>query len=32
LDCVFPLEKFEEAFKRLESGHSRGKVVLDLLA
>jgi NADPH:quinone reductase-like Zn-dependent oxidoreductase len=32
LDSVFPLERFEEAFKRLESGHSRGKIVLDLLA
>ena len=32
LDSVWPLEKFEEAFKRLDSGHARGKVVIDLFA
>jgi NADPH:quinone reductase-like Zn-dependent oxidoreductase len=30
VDSVFPLEKFEEAFKRVDSGHARGKVVFDL--
>jgi NADPH:quinone reductase-like Zn-dependent oxidoreductase len=32
LDSVFPLEKYEAAFKRLDSGHARGKVVIDLFA
>ncbi len=30
LDSVYPLEKFEEAVARLESGKARGKVVLDM--
>ncbi len=30
LDSVFSLEKFEEAFAKLESGKTRGKVVLDM--
>lgn len=30
LDAVYPLEQFQEAFKRAESGKTRGKVVLDL--
>jgi NADPH:quinone reductase-like Zn-dependent oxidoreductase len=30
LDSVFPLDRFQEAFKKLESGRTRGKVVLDL--
>ncbi|KAE9375130.1 putative zinc-binding oxidoreductase [Stipitochalara longipes BDJ] len=30
LDSVFPLGRFQEAFKKLESGKTRGKVVLDL--
>jgi len=30
LDSVYPLEKFEEAIERLESGKTRGKVVLDM--
>ncbi|PWY82049.1 NAD(P)-binding protein [Aspergillus heteromorphus CBS 117.55] len=30
VDSVWPLEKFHEAFKRLDTGHSRGKVVFDL--
>ncbi|KAH7416851.1 hypothetical protein BKA64DRAFT_701641 [Cadophora sp. MPI-SDFR-AT-0126] len=30
LDSVFPLERFEDAIKRLESGKTRGKVVLDM--
>jgi NADPH:quinone reductase-like Zn-dependent oxidoreductase len=29
VDSVWPLEKFEEAFERLDSGHAKGKVVLD---
>jgi NADPH:quinone reductase-like Zn-dependent oxidoreductase len=29
LDSVFPLERFEEAFEKLESGRTRGKIVLD---
>ncbi|KAG0647331.1 putative zinc-binding [Hyphodiscus hymeniophilus] len=32
LDSVWPLEKFEDAFKKLASGHARGKVVIDMLA
>ena len=32
LHSVWPLEKFEEAFKVADSGHARGKVVIDLLA
>ncbi|CEJ58890.1 hypothetical protein PMG11_07535 [Penicillium brasilianum] len=30
VDSVWPLEQFEEAFKRLDGGHSRGKIVFDL--
>lgn len=30
VDSVWPLEQFEEAFKRLDTGHARGKIVLDL--
>lgn len=30
LDSVWPLEQFEEAFKRLDSGHARGKIIIDL--
>jgi NADPH:quinone reductase-like Zn-dependent oxidoreductase len=32
LDSVFPFEKYQEAFKRLDSGHARGKVVIDIFA
>lgn len=30
LDSVFPIDHFQEAFRRLESGKTKGKVVLDL--
>jgi NADPH:quinone reductase-like Zn-dependent oxidoreductase len=30
VDSVWPLEQFEEAFKRLDGGHARGKIVFDL--
>ena len=30
VDSVWPLEQYEEAFRRLASGHSRGKIILDL--
>ncbi|KAK9326645.1 hypothetical protein V1520DRAFT_350872 [Lipomyces starkeyi] len=30
VDSVWPLEQFGEAFKRLDSGHARGKIILDL--
>ncbi|KAH8799689.1 hypothetical protein F5884DRAFT_113948 [Xylogone sp. PMI_703] len=30
LDSVYPLEKFEEAFAKVESGRTRGKVALDM--
>jgi NADPH:quinone reductase-like Zn-dependent oxidoreductase len=30
VDSVWPLEQFEEAFKRMDSGHARGKIILDL--
>lgn len=30
LDSVFPLDRFQEGFNKLESGRTRGKVVLDL--
>ncbi|KAK9327055.1 hypothetical protein V1520DRAFT_349839 [Lipomyces starkeyi] len=30
LDSAFPIDQFQEAFKKLESGKTRGKVVLDL--
>jgi len=29
LDSIFPVDRFQEAFNRLESGKTRGKVVLD---
>ncbi|OJJ05029.1 hypothetical protein ASPVEDRAFT_197981 [Aspergillus versicolor CBS 583.65] len=29
MDSVWPLELFQEAFKRVESGHARGKVIID---
>jgi NADPH:quinone reductase-like Zn-dependent oxidoreductase len=28
VDSVYTLQRFEEAFQRLESGHAKGKVVL----
>ncbi|KAK9319416.1 hypothetical protein V1517DRAFT_332638 [Lipomyces orientalis] len=31
VDSVWPLEQFQEAFKRLDTGHVRGKVILELL-
>ncbi|KAH8590649.1 hypothetical protein B0O99DRAFT_634350 [Bisporella sp. PMI_857] len=30
LDSVFPFEKFEDAFKRVEGGHAKGKVVIEI--
>lgn len=30
LDSVYPLEKFEEAFSKVDSGKTRGKVALDM--
>lgn len=30
LDSVWPLEKFEEAFAKAESGKTRGKVVFEI--
>jgi NADPH:quinone reductase-like Zn-dependent oxidoreductase len=30
VDSVYPLERYEEAFARLDSGHARGKVIFDL--
>ncbi|EEP76272.1 predicted protein [Uncinocarpus reesii 1704] len=30
VDSVWPLEQFEEAFKRLDSGHAKGKIIFDL--
>ncbi|KAL4868429.1 hypothetical protein BDV12DRAFT_169703 [Aspergillus spectabilis] len=30
VDSVWPLEQFAEAFKRVEGGHARGKVIIDL--
>ncbi|KFY29298.1 hypothetical protein V493_02423 [Pseudogymnoascus sp. VKM F-4281 (FW-2241)] len=32
IDSVWPVEKFEEAFARLDGGHARGKVVIDFEA
>ena len=29
VDSVWPFEKYEEAFARLDGGHARGKVVID---
>ena len=30
LDAVYPLEQFQQAFKKVGSGKTRGKVVLDM--
>ncbi|KAJ5774770.1 hypothetical protein N7457_009666 [Penicillium paradoxum] len=30
VDSVWPLEQFEEAFKRLDGGHVKGKIVFDM--
>lgn len=30
VDSVWPLEEYEEAFKKLDSGHAKGKIVFDL--
>ena len=30
VDSVWPLEQYEEAFKRLDEGHAKGKIVFDL--
>ncbi|RAH47114.1 NADP-dependent oxidoreductase [Aspergillus brunneoviolaceus CBS 621.78] len=30
VDSVWPLEQYQEAFKRLDEGHARGKIVFDL--
>ncbi|KAH8693679.1 hypothetical protein BGW36DRAFT_383510 [Talaromyces proteolyticus] len=30
VDSIWPLEQFAEAFKRLDGGHAKGKIVLDL--
>jgi NADPH:quinone reductase-like Zn-dependent oxidoreductase len=30
VDSVWPLEQFEDAFKRLDEGHARGKIIFDL--
>lgn len=30
VDSVWPLEQYEEAFKRLDGGHGRGKIIFDL--
>ncbi|CAG8889231.1 unnamed protein product [Penicillium nalgiovense] len=30
VDSVWPLEQYEEAFKRLDGGHAKGKIVFDL--
>jgi NADPH:quinone reductase-like Zn-dependent oxidoreductase len=30
VDSVWPLEQYEEAFRRLASGHAKGKIILDL--
>ena len=30
VDSVWPLEQFNEAFKRMDSGHARGKIIIDL--
>ena len=32
LDSVFPMDRFQEAFAKLQSGKTRGKVVLDVFA
>ncbi|KAJ5825775.1 hypothetical protein N7474_002913 [Penicillium riverlandense] len=31
VDSVWPLEQFQNAYKRLDSGHARGKVIFDML-
>ncbi|KAJ6137438.1 hypothetical protein N7471_003924 [Penicillium samsonianum] len=30
VDSVWPIEQYEEAFKRLDGGHAKGKIVFDL--
>ncbi|KAL4793947.1 hypothetical protein BDV19DRAFT_365653 [Aspergillus venezuelensis] len=30
VDSIWPLEQFEEAFRKVETGHARGKVVIEL--
>lgn len=30
LDSIFPFDRFQDAFKKLESGRTKGKIVLDL--
>ncbi|KAJ5111178.1 NAD(P)-binding protein [Penicillium argentinense] len=30
VDSVWPLEQYQEAFKRLDEGHARGKIIFDL--
>ncbi|KAH8812691.1 hypothetical protein F5884DRAFT_670181 [Xylogone sp. PMI_703] len=30
VDSIWPLEQFEGAFKRMDSGHAKGKIILDL--
>ncbi|CAG8008160.1 unnamed protein product [Penicillium salamii] len=30
VDSVWPLEQYEEAFRRLDTGHAKGKIVFDL--
>ncbi|PYH95614.1 NAD(P)-binding protein [Aspergillus ellipticus CBS 707.79] len=32
VDSVWPLEKFHQAFKRMDTGHARGKVILDIFS
>jgi D-arabinose 1-dehydrogenase-like Zn-dependent alcohol dehydrogenase len=32
VDSVWPLEKFEEAVERMESGKARGRVVLEFVS
>ena len=30
VDSVWPFEQYEEAFRRLDTGHAKGKIILDL--
>ena len=32
LDSVWPLEKFKDAFQRLDGGHVRGKIAIEIIA
>jgi NADPH:quinone reductase-like Zn-dependent oxidoreductase len=32
VDSIWKLEEFEKAFERLDSGHARGKVVVNVAA